>query len=75
MSEIHGEKIAASFPWTLFGSWYLTVPLKHVDTAIIVLIGFGDEAERMITPPLFSFLLQAVDNKFVNLLLLHQNII
>ena len=71
MSEVHAKNVATAFPRTIFGPWYLTVPLEHVGASITVFDGFGDEAEWMITPPIFPFLFESVNDKFVDLFFLH----
>ena len=75
MGEVHGEDVAASFPRTVFGPWNFAVPLEHVGSTIVIFDGLGNKTERMIAAPLLSLFFESVDDQFVNLFLLHQNII
>ena len=75
VSKVHCEDVTASFPRALLGSRDFAMPLEHVCGSIVVLDRFGDKAEGVITPPLFAFLFEPVDDELVNLLLLHEYII
>lgn len=75
MREVHGEDVAAALPDVVLGARDLAMPLKHIDCPIVVLGWLGHKPERMITPPLFPLLLESVNDQFVYLFFLHENII
>ena len=75
MGEVHGENVAASIPGTVFGSWNFTVPLEHVGSTIVIFDGFSNKTKGMVATPFLSLFFESVDDQFVNLFLLHQNII
>ena len=62
MSVVHTKYIAATLPGAIFGSWYLAVPLEHIAGSITAFDRFGDKAEWMVTPPIFPFLFESVDD-------------
>ena len=71
MAEVHGEDEAAVLPRTVLRSGDLAVPLQHIAGAIMAFDGFGDEAERVVAPPIFSLFFESVYHQFVYLLFLH----
>ena len=73
MGEVHGESIGSAFPRGILGSWDLAIPLEHVGGAIGIFEGFGNKAKGVVAAPFLALFLEAVDDKLVDLLLLHQS--
>lgn len=65
VGEVNGEMVYSGLPWGVLGSGYFAVPLEHVESAVRVDKGLCHEPEGMVTPPVFPFLFEPVDDKFV----------
>lgn len=62
MGKVHGEVVGAALPRRIFWPWYLAMPLEHIHCSIRVLNWFGHKAERVITAPFLTLLLQPIDH-------------
>lgn len=71
MGKIHDERISAMFPRSALWPWDLTVPFLHVGSAIRILNRFGNKAKGVIAAPFFTLFFQSIDDKFVDVFLLH----
>lgn len=71
MREVHDKGVRSALPGRVLGAGDLAMPLEHVGGSIGVVDGLGHKAEGMVTAPLLSLLLEAVNHQLVYLLLLH----
>ena len=71
MREIHGEIVTSAFPGGIFGPRNLTLPLKHIRSAVWIVDRLGHKTERMIAAPFLTLFLESVDDQLIHFLLLH----
>ena len=71
MSEIHREVVGAALPWGILRPGDLAMPLEHIDCAIRIFNRFSHKAKGMVAAPFLSLFLEAIDDQFVDLFLLH----